>query len=77
MFFYFYDFTKFVTIYKQKLNKNMKSQKRLFNFCLPDDLKDYIKTRAEIKKTTLSHYMVNLIVEDKEKQEEIEQKKKS
>ena len=45
----------------------MKKAKRVFNFNLPDDLREYLKDMADKKSTTISQYIIDLIVENKEK----------
>jgi hypothetical protein len=45
----------------------MKNTKRVFNFNLPDKLREYLKEQSEKKSTTISQYIINLIVIDKEK----------
>ena len=47
----------------------MKTQmkKRIYNFNLPNDLRDYLKKESGDKGTTISDYIINLIESDKEK----------
>lgn len=49
--------------------KIKKKDKRVFNFNLPDDLRDYLKQKSEKQKTTISQCIINLIVKDKNKSE--------
>lgn len=46
--------------------KTKKTQKRVFNFNLPDDLRDYLKYKAGLKRTTISQHIIDLIVSDME-----------
>lgn len=45
----------------------MKTSKKIFNFNLPDELKEYLKYKSTLKKTTISQYIIDLIVTDMEK----------
>jgi hypothetical protein len=47
----------------------MKEEKRVFNFNLPDDLREYLRLKAENNKTTISQCIINLILDDKNKLE--------
>ena len=48
-------------------------KKRVYNFNLPDDLRDYLKKESGNKDTTISNYIINLIEKDKkEKINEVE-----
>ena len=44
----------------------MKKEKRIFNFNLPDELRNYLKKQVDVKNTTISQYLIDLIVKDKE-----------
>jgi len=43
---------------------------RVFNFNLPNDLRDYLKKRAADKHTTMSNYLIQIINDDKNDYEE-------
>lgn len=45
-------------------------KKRVYNFNLPDELRDYLKERSKKKHTTMSGYLINLIEQDKKDLEE-------
>lgn len=45
----------------------MKTTKKIFNFNLPNELKEYLKYKSTLKKTTISQYIIDLIVTDMEK----------
>lgn len=38
--------------------------RRIFNFNLPDELRNYLKLAAEERHTTISQYIIDLIVKD-------------
>ena len=44
----------------------MKKDKKVFNFNLPNELKDYLVARTNAKNTTVTQYIIDLIVKDKE-----------
>jgi hypothetical protein len=44
----------------------MKKDKKVFNFNLPNELKDYLVARTNAKNTTITQYITDLIVKDKE-----------
>ena len=46
-------------------------KKRVYNFNLPDELRDYLKEKANFKHTTISGYLIKLINQDKKDWEEI------
>ena len=46
-------------------NKNIKSKTRVYNFNLPDDLREYLKEKSDENKSTISQEIVNLILDDK------------
>ncbi len=46
--------------------ETIKKQKRVFNFNLPDDLREYLKYKASLKRTTISQHIIDLIVSDME-----------
>ena len=56
---------------KQK-NKNT----RFYHFLLADDLRDYLKIKAEENYTNVSQYIVNLIFADKKKNDLIKKTNK-
>jgi hypothetical protein len=40
----------------------MKKEKRVFNFNLPNELRSYLKKQSEDNHTTISQYLIDLIV---------------
>lgn len=46
-----------------------KNKKRIYNFNLPDDLRDYLKKRSEETYTDMSKYIIQLIAKDKKENE--------
>lgn len=65
---------KFILNNSKKFNKNwiykkkeIKVKSRVFNFNLPDDLRDYLKNKSIENKSTISQNIINLILEDKNK----------
>ena len=49
-------------------NKN--GDARLFNFFLPDELKKHLKTASKKEYSTISTYLIKIILEDKIKSNE-------
>jgi hypothetical protein len=47
----------------------MKKEKRVFNFNLPNELRSYLKKQSEDNHTTISQYLIDLIVFDRLKKE--------
>jgi len=45
-------------------------KRRVYNFNLPDDLRVYLKKKSKEQYTTISNYLINLIIDDKNKQNE-------
>lgn len=45
----------------------MKEQSKMFNFRLPNSLRDYIKNKANERNTNISQYIIDLIAADKTK----------
>jgi predicted DNA-binding protein len=46
-------------------------KKRVYNFNLPDELRDYLKKESNRKGTTISNYLRGLIDKDREEMEEL------
>ena len=46
-------------------------KKRVYNFNLPDELRDYLKKQSDRKGTTISNYLIGLIDKDREDTEEL------
>ena len=46
-------------------------KKRVYNFNLPDELRDYLKKQSDSKGTTISNYLIGLIDKDREEMEEL------
>ena len=46
-------------------------KKRVYNFNLPDKLRDYLKKQSDRKGTTISNYLIGLIDKDREDTEEL------
>jgi hypothetical protein len=46
-------------------------KKRVYNFNLPDELRDYLKKQSDMKGTTISNYLIGLIDKDREDTEEL------
>lgn len=46
-------------------------KKRVYNFNLPDELRDYLKKQSDRKGTTISNYLIGLIDKDREDMEEL------
>lgn len=46
-------------------------KKRVYNFNLPDELRDYLKKQSDSKGTTISNYLIGLIDKDREDTEEL------
>lgn len=42
----------------------------VFGFRLPDDMRRYLQTQAEQQRTTISHYLIMLVLQDMEKKTE-------
>lgn len=42
----------------------------VFGFRLPDDMRRYLQTQAERQRTTISHYLIMLVLQDMEKKTE-------
>jgi predicted transcriptional regulator len=42
----------------------------VFGFRLPDDLRQYLQAQADAQRTTISHYLVTLILRDMERERE-------
>lgn len=40
----------------------------VFGFRLPDDLRNYLQCKARQQRTTVSHYLVMLVLKDMEKE---------
>ena len=45
----------------------MKEQSKMFNFRLPNNLRDYIKNKSSERNTNISQYIIDLITNDKAK----------
>jgi hypothetical protein len=46
-------------------------KKRVYNFNLPDELRSYLKERANKRYTTMSGYLIGLIEKDRLKHESL------
>jgi len=55
----------------------MKKGRRVFNFNLPNELREYIRQQADNRHTTISQYIIDLIVKDKEILQKITQNEKN
>ena len=42
----------------------------VFGFRLPEDLRQYLRRQAEQQRTTVSHYLIMLVLQDMEKRTE-------
>ena len=42
----------------------------VFGFRLPEDLKGYLQQAAQQQRTTISHYLITLVLQDMKKAEE-------
>lgn len=42
----------------------------VFGFRLPEDLRQYLQRQAEQQRTTVSHYLIMLVLQDMEKRTE-------
>lgn len=42
----------------------------VFGFRLPEDLRQYLQRQAEQERTTISHYLIMLVLQDMEKKTE-------
>ena len=42
----------------------------VFGFRLQDDLRQYLQARADAQRTTISHYLITLVLKDMQKERE-------